>query len=466
MNTKAAATNDTGPLLLRVLIFTLIISVMNGTMFNVVLPVISKEFQLSASQVTWIVSGYLIVYAIGTVTYGKLTDKFSIKSLITFGLLLLAAGSLVGVAAAQYWMIIVARILQAAGAAVIPALAMIIPVRFFSPEKRGHALGTSAIGTALGAALGPIIAGFVSSALNWKFLFVIPLFSLLALPFYRRYLNDDSVSNVKIDYVGGVLLAGTVATFLLALSKANIWLVVIGIIILVLFILRIRYTSDPFVNPAIFKNKQYSVGMVITFVLVAVGFGIPFLTPLMLSDVNGLSPAFTGFIMLPSALITAFLGRKGGKLADDKGNPFLLYTASSLLVGGFIILSSVAGMSPTYTQIFLTLGVLGQSYMQIAMSNTISRTLPTAEVGIGMGLLSMFNFIAAAVSTAIIGKLLDGETSTVHLNPFVQEKIAFAYSNILLALAAVVVLMTVLYYFQFGRRLIEKEVRSKNNVQF
>ncbi|OMF64219.1 MFS transporter [Paenibacillus sp. FSL R5-0766] len=452
MNTKAATTNETGPLLLRVLVFTLIISVMNGTMFNVVLPVISKEFQLTASQVTWIVSGYLIVYAIGTVTYGKLTDKFSIKSLITFGLLLLTVGSLVGVVATQYWMIIVARILQAAGAAVIPALAMIIPVRFFSPEKRGRALGTSAIGTALGAALGPIIAGFVSSALNWKFLFVIPLLSLITLPLYRKYLDDEPVTNEKIDYIGGILLAGTVATFLLALTQSNMWLLVTGLVILVLFIIRIRYASVPFVNPAIFKNKQYSIGMAIAFVLVAVGFGIPFLTPLMLSDVNGLSPASIGLIMLPSALITAILGRKGGKLADEKGNPFLLYIASTLLAGGFIILSSVVGMSPTYIQIFLTLGVLGQSYIQIAMSNTISRTLPKDEVGIGMGLLSMFNFIAAAVSTTAIGKLLDGGATTVHFNPFVHDKVAFVYSNILLALALIVVVIAVLYALQFGRK--------------
>lgn len=451
MNTKAATTYETGPLLLRVLVFTLIISVMNGTMFNVVLPVISKEFQLTASQVTWIVSGYLIVYAIGTVTYGKLTDKFSIKSLITFGLLLLTVGSLVGVAATQYWMIIVARILQAAGAAVIPALAMIIPVRFFSPEKRGRALGTSAIGTALGAALGPIIAGFVSSALHWKFLFVIPLLSLITLPLYRKYLDDEPVTNEKIDYIGGILLAGTVATFLLALTQSNMWLLVTGLVILVLFIIRIRYASVPFVNPAIFRNKQYSIGMAIAFVLVAVGFGIPFLTPLMLSDVNGLSPASIGLIMLPSALITAILGRKGGKLADEKGNPFLLYIASTLLAGGFIILSSVVGMSPTYIQIFLTLGVLGQSYMQIAMSNTISRTLPKDEIGIGMGLLSMFNFIAAAVSTAAIGKLLDGGTTAVHLNPFVHDKVAFVYSNILLVLAVIVVVMAALYSLQFGR---------------
>jgi hypothetical protein len=78
---------NVGELLLGILVFTLIISVMNATMFNVVLPTISKQFQLSPSQVSWIITGYMIVYAIGSVTYGKLTDRYSLKNLLTFGLL-------------------------------------------------------------------------------------------------------------------------------------------------------------------------------------------------------------------------------------------------------------------------------------------------------------------------------------------------------------------------------------------
>ena len=76
-------------LLLGLLVFTLIISVMNATMFNIVLPNISEQFQLSPSQASWIITGYMIVYAIGSVTYGKLTDRYSLKNLLTFGLLLL-----------------------------------------------------------------------------------------------------------------------------------------------------------------------------------------------------------------------------------------------------------------------------------------------------------------------------------------------------------------------------------------
>ncbi|WP_421535909.1 MFS transporter [Priestia sp. D3YE.R1] len=447
MNTQ----KNNGELLMRVLAFTLIISVMNATMFNVALPVISKQFQLSPSQTGWIVTGYMIVYAMGTVTFGKLTDKYSLKNLLTFGILLFVAGSIVGLVATTYWMVIVGRIIQAAGAAVIPALAMIIPVRYFSPEKRGRALGTSAIGLALGTALGPIVAGLVTSVLNWQVLFAIPFLSLFTLPFYRKYLDDEKGNARKIDLIGGALLAGTVATLLLSLTQGDIWFLVTGVVLLILFVLRIHYAKDPFVKPDIFRNKQYSLGLVVTFVITAICFGIPYVAPQLLAVVNHMSPALTGIIMLPSALFTAFLGRKGGKIADEKGNSVLLYTASTLLFVGFIFLSSVVGLSSVFIGIFLIFGVLGQSFMQIAMSNTISQTLPKEHTGIGMGFFSMLNFISAATSTAAIGKVLDFGSSTVRLNPIPQNSVAFVYSNIFLVLAILVIVMTAIYYLKFGR---------------
>lgn len=451
MQTNTSIPANNGERLMRILVFTLIISVMNGTMFNVVLPVISRQFLLSPSQVSWMVSGYLIVYAIGTVTFGKLTDKFSLKNLLTFGLIFLAAGSLFGIVSTEYWMMIVARLLQAVGASVIPALAMIIPIRYFSPEKRGRALGTSAIGVALGSALGPIIAGFVSTVWSWQVLFVIPLLALFTLPFYRKYLDDEKGSASKIDFIGGVLLAGTVAALLLALTNGGLGYAVSGIILLILFILRVRYAAHPFIDPVVFRNKAYTSGLAIAFVLTAISFSTPFITPQLLAQLNELSPAVIGLIMLPSALITAYMGRKGGKLADDKGNPVLLTTAAALLIFGFLCLSSVAGMAPVFIAVSLIFTVLGQSFMQIALSNTISRTLSKEQIGIGMGLFSMLNFIAAAVSTATIGKILDFGTTTVRFNPIPRNGAAFVYSNIFLILALLVAAMAALYFVQFGR---------------
>lgn len=451
MQTNHSVQKNKGELLLGLLVFTLIISVMNATMFNIVLPNISKQFQISSSQASWIITGYMIVYAIGSVTYGKLTDRYSLKNLLTFGLLLFASGSVIGLVASEYWMVIVGRIVQAAGASVIPAISMIVPVRYFTSERRGRALGTVAIGFSLGLAIGPIIAGVVSSTWNWRVLFVISLLSLLTLPMYRKYLDDEKGVSRKMDYIGGILLAGTIAILLLALTNGSVWLALGGIIIFIFFVLRIRYTPNPFINPAIFRNKPFSFGLIITFVMIGIGFAFPFITPQLLSSVNHLSPVFIGIVMLPSSLMAALLGRQGGKLADDKGNRFLVFTAAALLIIGFLSLSSVVGMSPVFIAIFLIFGVLGQSFMQIAMSNTVSRTLSKENIGVGMGLFSMVTFIATATSTAVIGKILDLGTSTINLNPIPQNSATFVYSNIFLTLPILIVAVAALYYVQFRR---------------
>lgn len=121
--------------LIRLLACTLIISVMSAGMFNIVLPQIREQFHLTLSQVSWMTSVYTLIYAIGTVIYGKLADRYRLKQLLTAGLLVFAAGSVLGLCSATFGMVIFGRALQAAGAAVIPATATLIPVRYFPVEK-------------------------------------------------------------------------------------------------------------------------------------------------------------------------------------------------------------------------------------------------------------------------------------------------------------------------------------------
>jgi len=448
---------NNGEKLLRVLFFTLVLSVMNVSMFNVVLPTISREFQLTSSEVSWMVTAYMIVYAIGSVTYGKLADKYRLKDLLTFGLLFFAIGSAVGMFATEYWMVIVGRVLQSLGASVIPATAMIVPVRYFSPEKRGRALGTTASGLALGTAIGPIISGFVSSVFSWRMLFLISLLSLLTLPFYRKYLDDRKGEAGRTDLIGGGLLAATVATLLLAVTNGSWLLAGTGLVLFILFVFRIQRAADPFVQPQLFQNKAYSYGVGIAFIATGLSFGIPFITPQMLANLHHLSPAMIGFIMFPGAIASSLLGRTGGRLADERGNTFLLYLASTLQLLCFGCLSLFAGMSPYLVMATLIMGNLGQTFMQIAMSNTISRTLTRQQTGIGMGLFSMLNFISGATATALIGRVLDHGPPALQFSPLSMPREAVVYSNTYLFLGVLVVLVLFLYYL----RRIRTEGRAK-----
>ncbi|WP_028610832.1 MFS transporter [Paenibacillus harenae] len=436
--------------LIRILAFTLIISVMSATMFNIVLPEIRAEFQLSFVQVSSVTSAFLLIYAIGTVIYGKLADIYKLKNLITFGLIFFAFGSMIGLVAHAFWMVLLGRIMQAAGAAVIPATAGIIPVRYFPPESRGRALGIAMTGLAIGGAIGPVVASFLVSAVHWRWLFCFPILTLLTLPYYRKYLDDESGNTGNIDWLGGGLLAGTVAMLLLAITN-KAWIPAAGcLMFFLLFVMRIRSAAKPFIHPGLFRNKNYTLGLTIALLTSGIGYSIAFLIPQLLTEANHLAPGLVGLAMVPAAVTTAILGRKAGKLADAKGNPYLFCTASVLLMLCFVLLSSFAGVSPVYIAIFLIFGNVGQSFIMIALSNTISRTLPKDQTGVGMGLLAMINFIAAAVSSSVYSLTLDQGTS-MNWNAVNSFPVAFVYSNIYFVLAILHAAILLLYYYQFGR---------------
>ncbi|WP_053377112.1 MULTISPECIES: MFS transporter [Bacillales] len=447
---ETASVQNNGEKLMPILAFTLVFSIMNASMFNVVMPVISKEFAISPSQVSWLLTGYMIVYAVGSVTYGKLADKYRLKDLLTFGLIFFALGSIVGLLANEYWMIVLGRILQASGAAVVPATAMIVPVRYFSPEKRGRALGSVAAALALGTALAPIVAGLVTSLINWRFLFLLSLIPLLALPFFRKYLDNQRGAAQKIDFIGGILLGAAVALLLLSISLGNLLFCLGGVVSLILFIVRIKTAAEPFIQPKLFSNKKYSFGLFITFLATALSFGMPFVTPQFLAGLNNLSPAIIGLIMFPAAITSAFMGRRGGRLADEKGNSFLVYTAISLSFTCFVLLSTFVGASPYLILFVLIFGNMGQTFMQIAMSNTISRTLTKEQIGVGMGLMSLLNFISGAMTTSVLGKLLDAKETKIHFNPFALHGAAYLYSNIFFSLAILAAIIVGIYYFAFS----------------
>ena len=303
--------------LVTVLVFALVISVMNSTMFNMAIPSITREFNLLPTEAGWIVTAYIIIYAIGSVIYGKLADKYMLKTLLTFGLCTFAAGSILGFAASSFPLLVAGRCLQAMGASVMPTVSMIIPTRYFNSENRGRVLGLTSAGMALGTAIGPIVAGCVTSFFNWHYLFIVSLLSLVTLPFFRKYLQEEQQQRYgKIDMVGAAFLAGTLAFLLLAITQSSIWYAALCGLFFMLFLWRIQSARDPFVQLSLFKNKQFSLGIVISGLCSGIGFGIPYLTPLLLQDVNGLSPILSGLYMFPSALLAASLGRSGGKLAD------------------------------------------------------------------------------------------------------------------------------------------------------
>ncbi len=437
--------------------FTLIISMMSATMFNIVLPEIKNDFRINTAQVSWITSIYILVFSIGTIMYGKLADTIKLKNLLTVGVLLCAVGSLIGLSAQAYSVVLLGRFIQAVGAAVIPATAMIIPVRYFNQEERGRAFGMASAGIALGNAVGPVVSALLVSVVHWQWLFCLPLFFLLTVPFYRKYLDDTEKKRSKFDWIGGLLLGSGVALIMLSVTE-GIWLLSIGgLFVLSLFIWRIHLAVTPFLRPELLKNKHYRIGLLIAFLSTGTGFSLYFLSPLLFANVNDLAPGLIGFSMVPAAVIAATLGLKGGKLADTKGNSYLFYFASLLLVICFFLLSSVVGISVFVIATILIIGNVGQTFIIIALSNVVSSTLYQRDAGVGMGLMATLNFISGGIAATVFSKMVD-LGSTVTWNPLHIYENGYVFSNIYLVLFVINILIVALYYYHFHKKSFRTKV--------
>lgn len=442
------STNKIIPLFCVILFF----SVMNSTVFMVAVPNIATYYSLSAVHVSWVVTGFTIVYAISTLLNGKMADIYSLKLLLIVGLCVFTIGSLLGFFAPNFFFVIVARMIQAVGAGVIPALVLIVPSRYF-PEKKGAILGIFTAVMGFSSGIGPVVGGFIIGFLGWKYLFLISSLIGLSIPFFWRWLPNESSGKEKIDILGGLLMTSAVGTFLAFITTSFWWLLPLSFLLFFLFLWRILKYDYPFIPTELFKNPKYSIALLVGFLGLFTFYSNMFTLPLLLNEVHGLSALSIGFVLLPGALCAALIGRFAGRLIDSHGTMIPAFLAFFLLGIGCILVSITVTLTPWITSLAVILIMVSFPFFQTSTVNLISTILPNKKIGIGLGLYNLCSFMSGAIGGAIIGKILDYSTNPLSLNPLAQTKGASViYSNIFIGLFFLTLLNGIIFYFSYRKK--------------
>lgn len=435
------------------IVFLVFFGVLNETVFNVSTPAIARQFGLSPSGVSWVMTTFIVFFGIGSVIYGRLSDLFSLKRLIVIGVLIYAAGSCAGfLLHSSYPAVIASRAVQGAGASAIPALIMVIVARYFPPEVRGRVFGSITSTVAFAAGVGPVIGGFVSGTFGWTYLFLIPLFTLISIPFFLRVLPEEARREGRVDFLGAFLIAIGVGSFILFLSFTAWYYLAASLLALGLFTVHIRRSRNPFIEPSLFRNRRFRAGLFVGFVIFSTAIGIIFLIPLMLNALRGLSTREIGLIMFPGAISGVVFGTVGGNLADKRGNGFVISFGVLSLVASLLLLSFLLGFSPWLMSAALLLTFVGFTLIQTALVNSVSQTLEVHQTGVGMGLFNLVTFISGAVGTALVARVLESRWLDYRLISLVSEDKAVAYSNLLVVFAALVTAGGLLYFRGFRTR--------------
>ncbi|MCQ4085442.1 MFS transporter [Saccharibacillus sp. JS10] len=431
---------------LTVLVFSIavILVVMNTAMFNMALPGITSDFQISATAASWIVTGYSIMFAISSITFSRLSDFVPLRRLLMIGLIALGGAGVIGFFSQSFMVLLICRIIQASGAGGTVSLAMVLFTRYIPLERRGSAMATIMSAVALGLGLGPVVGGLIVENLSWHWLFAITAIVLLLLPLFAWLLPKELPKRGSFDAIGGVLLAVGITSLLLFLTN-QIWaLLVLGVVALALFVVRICLTPDPFVLPSLFGNRKYLLLALAGMTAYVCNFSTLFMLPQILTRNFEFTVGHAGLVIFPGSLLAIVASRKIGKIIDRYGNhgilrfgPPLLLT-STLLFALFITQSWVAAMI-----IYMILSI-SFTALSSSLSNEISRVLPESSIGSGMGLFQLLQFFSGAFSVAMATTAMEWQ----HALPM-----STAYSNIYwgLSIFALIAIGSAIWYRRHSR---------------
>lgn len=456
-----ARTPDSDRLFLAIIVTAVFVSVLTGSMVNVLLPQIRDDLDISPAPVGWVVTSYALVYAIGIPLYGRISDVFGIRRIFTIGLLAFATGCLISVLAPTLPLLVIGRIIQASGGAAVAALALVVIAKVIPEDNRGAAMGLVGASVGIGQAIGPMAGGLIGDLLGWRGLFVGPLVLVLVMiPLARRVLPDPPVSGERrFDLMGGTLFGlgaggflfgitqGQTVGFYQALPRGSFLIAVIAI---VGFATRIRTTADPFMPPRLFRNRAYRSLVIAGFLFMLGNIATLVLIPLTMVDVNDLSIREAGFVLTPGAIAIAIESPYIGKLSDRIGVWRPMLAGLTVMTLAVLFLSTVApgGSSLATAGGVLVMGI-GFGMVSSPLNSAAVSTLAAEDIGAGMGIFAGMNFLGGGAGPALVGTLLAmrQEAGAGALNPL-YDLHAAAYSDaylvpflaVLGALATIVVL--------------------------
>ncbi|MFD0679381.1 MULTISPECIES: MFS transporter [unclassified Paenibacillus] len=400
--------------------FLAFFSVLNETVFNVSLPDIANQFKIPPSTANWVNTGFIIFFAIGTLIFSKISDTYGVKRLLVAGLLIYSGGSLLGfLAQFSFPSVIAARIIQGIGASAVPGLIMVIVAKYIGSKDRGKAFGLIGSMVALGEGIGPVIGGIIADYIHWSFLFLLPMMTLVSIPFFLKVLPNEITPKGKLDVVEVSQLSTGIMTFTLT---------------------------------SLFLNRKFMAGVLTGCVLLGTVAGFVSMIPYLMRDVHQLTTSMIGGgIIFPGTISVVLFGIVGGTLVDKRGINLVWYLGIILIVTSFLVIALFLDTTPWLMSAALILTFGGLSFVKTVISTTVAEALESNEAGAGMGMLNFACFMAEGVGIAMVGGLLSQRLLDFPLLPTVTLSAAFLFSNLILLLIVFIVIGGVIYTMAYRK---------------
>jgi EmrB/QacA subfamily drug resistance transporter len=441
--------------------FGLFMIMLDNTVVNVALPAIAADLEVGLSELEWIVTGYALTFASLMLTGGKLADMLGRRLIFIVGLVIFTLSSLVCGFAGSGDVLIAARVVQGAGAALMNPATLSIIAATFPPRQRGMAIGIWAGVSAMALAIGPLVGGLLTEHISWGWIFFVNVpIGVLAIAASILLIPEskDESAEQRLDLPG--LLTSGIGLFALTygMIEANtygwtspriIGAFVVAAVLLATFVQLERHQRIPMLDLSLFRSGTFA-GANLAVLLVALAmFGVFFFVSLYMQGVLGYSAVKAGAAFLPMTVLIMLVAPIAGKSSDRFGSRWLM-TSGMILIAIQLLYFSRLGVEESYWRILpaMILGGFGMSLVMTPSAAAAMRSVPVDKVGVGSAVLNSFRQVGGAMGIALIGAIMAHQIGALRGPGIFRQKEVFvdAFSTALTVAALIAVVGAVVSF--------------------
>jgi EmrB/QacA subfamily drug resistance transporter len=403
-------------------------TLLDTTIVNVALPSMITDLGASLNDVIWVVSAYLLAFAVPLLLTGRLGDRFGPKRLYGIGLVLFLGASLACGLASSAEALIAARVFQGLGAAAMTPQTMAFITHLFPPARRGAALGMWGSVAGLATVSGPLLGGVLVTHLGWEWIFFVNLpIGVLALVLLFLWVPDLQPNRApKFDVLGVVLCCLGLGLLVFGVQNGEHYqwgrvagpitvaeIIAAGVLFLVVFVLwqASARNPEPLMPLRIFRNRNFSLGNVANVAIGITVTGVFVPLALFLQTVPKLSPLMTGLVTAPASLMSGVVAIFAGRLSNRADAKYLPITGFALMAAGILAMTFLLGDGSQWVLLpsMVALGI-GMGLVFSPLTNISTRTLDRSLLGAGSGIYNTSrqfgNVLGSAVTAAVLQTVL------------------------------------------------------------